>query len=336
MLRLQGRPPHRVTAAALGLCALELLVCGWAPHPLVVVAAMVLAGPVAGVACSFAQAALVGLERGTGSGKAAERAASRWALAGALGDVAAPAILVVVGSRWRATYFVGAAATAILALLILGRSRMRVGGAIKNNDDGEEPAPRFTLRELLAARPVLLTALAATACTFLDEIVLGIGALYLGDRFALAASPRSVVLGAWTVAALAGTAAVSFAVERVSTPRLLMLSGGACGLAFLGALSVGSPVAAGALLVVAAFFSSWHWPLCQALSLRAAGERPLLAGAASALWAPLELAAPFVVAAVAGLFGSPAAMALLLVQPAAVLLSGWAFDPKRRGRGGSS
>ncbi len=293
---------------------------------------MVLIGPVAGVACSFAQAALVGLERGTGNGKAAERVASRWALAGALGDVAAPAILVVVGSRWRAAYFVGAAVTATLALLILGRRTSVLSGGASDGDD-EEPAPRFTLRELLAARPVLLAALAATACTFLDEIVLGVGALYLGDRFALATSPRSVVLGAWTVAALAGTAAVSYAIERVSTPRLLMLSGGACGLAFASALSVRSPIAAGALLVVAAFFSSWHWPLCQALSLRAAGERPLLAGTASALWTPLELAAPFVVAAVAGLFGSPAAMALLLVQPVAVLLSGWAFA---RGRAGDS
>ena len=325
-MRLQRRPAHRVIAAALAVWALELAVCGWAPHPVAVVAAMVLAGPASGVACAFAQASLAGIERRAGTDKAAERTASRWALSGAIGDVVAPALLVVVGARWRAGYFVGASVAALVALLVLAKGKhasARDGGL--DDADDEPPAPRFTLRELLAARRVLLAALAATACTFLDEIVLGVGALYLDDRFTLAASPRSLVLGAWTVAALAGTAAVTVAVERTSTPRLLVISGGACGLALAGALRVDSPSAAAALLVVAAFFSSWHWPLCQALALSAAGARPLLAGAAAALWTPLELAAPFLVAAAAGTLGAPAAMALLLVQPAVVLVAGWGF-----------
>lgn len=353
LLRLQGRPPHRVVSAALAVWALEMAVCGWAPHPLAVVAAMVLAGPASGVACAFAQARLAGIERRAGIDKAAERAASRWALSGALGDVAAPALLVVVGSWWRAGYFVGAAIAVVLALLVLAKGRDAEGGRDPGDTDGDTdaetdastddgiqahahadaaaeadaqgdaPAPRFTLRELLAARRVLLAALAATACTFLDEIVLGVGALYLDDRFALAASPRSLVLGLWTVAALAGTAALTVAIERASTPRLLVISGSACGLALAAALCVDSPSVATALLVVAAFFSSWHWPLCQALALRAAGERPLLAGAAAALWQPLELAAPFAIAAAAGTLGTSAAMAILLMQPVAVVAAGW-------------
>lgn len=328
LLRLQGRPAHRVTAAALALVAIELLVCGWAPHPLAVVVAMVLAGPASGVACAFAQARLAGIERRAGSDKAAERAASRWGLSGALGDVAAPGLLVVVGARWRAGYLAGAAITVVLALLILakgGNANVEIDG----NDDNDAPAPRFTLRELLAARRVLLAALAATACTFLDEIVLGVGALYLDDRFALTTAQRSLVLAAWTASALAGSATLTVVVERASTPRLLVISGGVCGLALASALCVDSPVTAAALLVIAAFFSSWQWPLCQALALRAAGERPLLASAAGALWQPFELAAPFAVAAAAGTLGTVAAMAMLLVQPAAVMAAGWGFAEGR-------
>lgn len=331
LLRLQGKPAHRVTAAALAVFALELLVCGWAPHPLVVALAMVLAGPASGVACSFAQATLVGLERARGDGDlAAGRASTRWAFAGALGDVAAPALLVAVGSGWRSAYFVAAGVAALVALVIL---RSPAGG--KTDSPGEADTatlPPFTLRELLSARRVLLAALAASACTFLDEIVLGIGALYLEDRLALGASARSLVLGGWTVAALAGTVAVVAAVERASIARLLVVSGAACGLAFAGALVIDLPAAAAVLLVVAGFFSSWHWPLCQALALRAAGERPLLAGAAGALWGPLELAAPFAVAAVAGTLGSRLAMVLLLVQPAAIVVTGLGFG--RDGRRG--
>lgn len=329
LLRLQGKPAHRVTAAALALVAVELLVCGWAPHPLAVVVAMVLAGPASGVACAFAQAALVEIERRTNSGKAGERVASRWALSGALGDVAAPALLVVVGSRWRAGYLVGAAVTAVLALVLLAKGNDagasarcgRAGDGEARADAEHQEAPRFTLRELLASRRVLLAALAATACTFLDEIVLGVGALYLDERFALATSQRSLVVAAWTAAALAGAAAINVAVERAPTPRLLLISGGACGLAFASALCVGSPVVSAALLVIAALFSSWHWPLCQALALEAAADRPLLVSAAGALWQPLELAAPFLIAAVAGALGAPAAMALLLVQPVAMMVA---------------
>ena len=332
MLRLQGRPAHRVTAAALALVAVELLICGWVPHPVAVVVAMVLAGPASGVACAFAQASLAQIERRAGSEKAAERAATRWSLSGALGDVAAPALLVLVGARWRAGYLVGAGITALLAVLVLARGGS--AGATDADDrgevDGETPPPHFTLRELLTARRVLLAALAATACTFLDEIVLGVGALYLDDRFALAASQRSLVLGAWTAAALAGTAALTVAVERASTPRLLVISGGACGLALAGALCVNSPGTAAALLIIAAFFSSWHWPLCQSLALRAAGERPLLAGAASALWQPLELAAPFVIATAAGTLGADTAMTMLLVQPVVAMAAGWGFGASRR------
>jgi hypothetical protein len=356
LLRLQHRPPHRVVAVALSVFALELLLCGLVPHPLVVVPAMMLAGPASGVACSFAQAALTGIHRAAGRANAAERAASRWALAAALGDVAAPALLVAVGAGWRSAYLVGAAVAAVLALLVFtsathartsatearnplvaddadvddqaGRAGGR--GAVDAPAVAAAPAAPFTLRDVLAARAVLVATLAASACTFLDEIVLAIGALWLGDRLALDASARGLVLGGWTVAALLGTAAVAAAVERVPAPRLLIVSGPGCGLAFGAALLVAAPAPAAALLAVAGFFASWHWPLCQALALRAAGPRPLLAGAAAALWQPLELLAPFAVAAAAGTFGSAATMALLLLQPAAVLAAGVAFTRSRR------
>jgi fucose permease len=322
LLRLQGRAVHLVTAGALVVFAGELVACGLAPHALVLMVAMVLGGPASGVACAFAQAALVGGERAEGRANAAERAASRWALAGALGDVAAPAVLAVVAG-WRSAYLVGAAVAALLAMFVL-RSPVGAGAGV---DHADEPAvaPRFTLRELLASRRVLLAALAAAACTLLDEIVLAIGALYLADRFGLAAAGRSMVLGAWTVAALAGAFAVNLAVERATASRLMVLSGVACAIAFAAALWANSPVAATALLAIAGFFASWHWPLCEALALRAAGERPLLAAAASSLWSPLALAAPFVMAGVVGAFGSTVAMAVLLAQPLVVLTAGIGF-----------
>lgn len=311
---------------ALAVFALELLVCGLTPRPLVVVAAMLLAGPASGVACSFAQATLVGLERAAGRGDvAAERAASRWGLAAALGDVAAPALILAVGSGWRSAYVVAAGVAGVLALVIL---RTPVGAAVVRPGDDEDeaaPPPRFTLRELLASRRVLLAALAAAFCTFLDEIVLGIGALYLGDRFAMDAHDRSLVLGGWTVAALAGAAVLTVLVERVPLARLLLISGAGCGAFFASALTVDSPVVAALLLMVAGFFDAWQWPLCEALALREAGDRPLLAGAATALWSPLDLTAPFLVAAVAGTLGSRAAMMLLLVQPAVIVVAGLGF-----------
>jgi hypothetical protein len=51
----------------------------------------------------------------------------------------------------------------------------------------------------------------------------------------------------------------------------------------------------------------------------------LLAGAAAALWAPLELAAPFLVAGVVGWAGAAAAMTLLVAQPLAMILAALAF-----------
>jgi len=329
LLRLQRRPPLKVAGWGLIAFALAQLGCAVAPRASVVVLGMVLAGLASGIACSFAQAALFLHERTRGNATASERAAARWALGGALGDVAAPVLLALAGVGWRGAYATSAAITAVVGAAVLRASR---GTSTQPPGDAPAPAPppRFTWRELLHERAVLLATLAAAICTLLDEIVLGIGALWLDERFALTTGTRSLVLGGWTAATLVGIFVVNLAIERVRTTKLLLLSGVASAAAFAGALASGSPLAVAALLVVAGFFASWHWPLCEALALRASGDRPLLAAAASSLWTPFVLAAPLVVAGIAGALGTRVAMTVLLVQPLAMMVAGIAFAGARR------
>ena len=310
--KLARSAPNRVMGVALAVVALDSLAFALAPHVLVLATALLLFGVASGVACAYAESALVAAARERAGGEA--RAMSLWMLAGTAGDVAAPALVVLAGSFWRGAFFVAAA----LALALAAFCWRNVPREPLEPVDAADARP-LRARDALANRPLLVAIVAATACTLLDEIVLGFGALWLGERFGLDTDARTLVLGCFTLATLLGAAAVARLSTLVSTPSLLAFGAGACGLCHAALLFAPSPGFAALLLGASGFFAAWHYPLALALAYRAAGDRPLLAASGLALFGPIEMLAPFAVALVAEGAGATAALALLLLQPVIVL-----------------
>lgn len=278
---------------AVGPVSLALALGGW--------------GLASGVATSLAEVALVARTDDP------DRAMTRWGLAGALGDLAAPAALgavALLGGGWRE-------ATALAVLVSMANAAaVAAGPALRAGDDEQEEAPA-PLREVARNRALWAWLGAATACTLLDELLLSLGSLWLDGR-GLGVADQAAAFAALSAGMAAGHLAVDRLAGRLGPRRILLGASALCVPAFLGFLVAGPtlllPVAAALGAAIAPM-----WSLCTARAY-AVGGRPGAVAALGRLLQPAEVLAPLALGLVADAAGLAVALLLLLVQPLVVAM----------------
>lgn len=303
-----------VLAGALAAMSLGTLLVSVAHGPLALAVSLGIWGTAAGIAEATGEAALVG------DAADADRAMTRAGLSAALGDLLAPAlvgIFLASGGSWRMLM----AFTALVpAAIAIGVAR---GPALHVHADDDAPEPLWTaLRDALRDRRLLGWLLAATACTLMDEILVGLVALRLDS---LGASPvlRGAELSALAVGAAAGLLATDRWLPSAGSRAVLLASCGIASVALPAWLALGaSPLGIVALALLGVGVGPM-FPLATAAAYAGRPGRPGLVGALENGFAPLEILAPLVVGWVADRLGLEAAILALLLQPATVAAVAW-------------
>ena len=320
-----GRRARAVRTLGLALMAASLLAAAAAPSYPVLLAALALYGPGSGLGTGLAQSALAAAEPDR-----CEAALARWSLAGTLGDLLAPAVLaasVGLGLGWRGAVLAVAILTAAHALTLARAPQP----APSSDGDADEEAP---LREALrAARgtPALLGwSLAVVLCSFMDEVLVSFGALWLAARLDAGPAVRAAIFVAWELGALAGAALLARCAARFP-PRALLLASGLGSLAtHVAWLAAPHWVASAAAAAASGLFTAAHYPLLAARAYAALPGRPHVVQAVASAFSGLELLVPLAVGLAADRGGLLAAMALLAVQPAGVLVAAAWRAPRGR------
>jgi predicted MFS family arabinose efflux permease len=320
-----GRRARSFRTAGLALMALSTLAAALAPSYGVLLAALTIYGPASGLGTSLAEAALVSAQSGR-----TETVLARWSLAGALGDLVAPAALaasVALGLGWRGALIAAGLLAAVEAVLAAGAP-----GAAPDRD-GADASLRDALRAAASSPQLAGWSLAAALCGLMDEVLVAFGALWLSGHVGADATQRAAILGAWVAGSIAGAALLARVAARVRPSTLLAASGAGCAVAYAAWLSATGWIASGIALGVAGAFAAAHHPLLRARAFETLPERPHVVLAAGSLFGTVELVLPLLVGLVADRGGVLAAMLVLLAQPIAVLAAGAvARRGERRGR----
>jgi FSR family fosmidomycin resistance protein-like MFS transporter len=306
-----GRRP--LVAGSLVIMAAAIAVAALFPGAAVLSVALGVWGTAAGIGEGVAELALVHKQAHP------ERIMTRWALAGALGDLLAPVLVtgaLAAGASWREVLLATAVLPAVDALLVA------CGPDLTTPNDEEEAAEPLgtALRALFTDRVLLAWLAATTSCVFLDELLVALTAIRLE---ALGASP--LVRGASLAALATGLAVGLLASERPVArygPRRVLLAAAAVAVVALPAwIAAGvSSAGIGAAFVLGVAVGPM-WPLCTAAAYARRPDRPGLIAAVDSVVSVPELVAPLVIAAIAERFGLVPALLALLVQPVVVVLA---------------
>jgi hypothetical protein len=318
-----------VSALALAALAGAMALSAAAPNAAVLLFALALYGPASGVALAASEGTLVEAQPAQ-----RERTLTRITFAGILGDGLVPLLLIAataLGLGWRAV-----SALAALLALALAWTHWRspaLDRPFVEADDEDTPeahapalaaaARRPPLRELvrvLRTHPALVGwLLVALVADLLDEVMVAFAAAHLAEFPQATAQQRFLAIGAWTLGDVAGIVALEAALRRVRPLRLLRFAAIVAGVALLALWQTRSiPVAALALGFLGGSAITFH-PLLKARAYAALPGRPAMVNAVNALLQPAHLAAPLVLAALAGAHGTPAAIGVLCLAPALVL-----------------
>jgi fucose permease len=150
----------------------------------------------------------------------------------------------------------------------------------------------------------------------MDEALVSFGALHLA---ALGATPatRGAVLSA---AMLGAAGALAIAARVAGGMRLLLVASAGCAAAFAGFLFATSlPVNAALLVLTFALAAPLH-PIVSARAYAALPGRSTAVNVIASAMSTVELAIPFALGAIADRFGVRAALAFMIVEPAALLV----------------
>jgi FSR family fosmidomycin resistance protein-like MFS transporter len=318
LLAVDRLPRAKTASAALFGMAAASLVGAFAIDAWMIAVALAMYSLASGLSCGIAQAALV-----DGDPDRREERMAEWTLAGELGDLAAPALLViasVAGHGWR-TAMIVAGGIAALSALSIGRlelpradEELEEGAEGAEGAEGEE-AERPRLRDALANRPLLLWLFACSLCGFLDEALVAFAALFVRDRLGGDLSVQSAVIAACTIGGALGLIAMPRALKRMQPLALLAICAAGSALSYGAWLMVRSIAGSIALMFVVGFFTSAHYPLVKAQAYRSLPERSALVNAVNALFNPIDLLIPLALGLTADRFGLIAALAVLALQP---------------------
>lgn len=315
---------RRVSSVALAALAASLVLAAVAPAAWVLFLALALYGPASGVALAVAEGTLVEsrpAER--------ERTMARLTLAGAAGDLAVPlalGALAFFGLGWREGLAAGAALAMGIAVVHARSRALEVPSRFddeddEDDDDGEDGEATeggtllAALRTALATRPLLEWSFLASLTGLLDEVLVAFTMVRLAVDLDAGPVARAVAVGAWTVGGLVGVAALERWLAHAEPLRLLRLTSVASAICLLVlSLTPHVDVAIVALAALGASGAALH-PLLKARAYAALPGRPAIVNAVASALAPLDVAAPIVLAALASWGGPRAALCAILVAP---------------------
>lgn len=298
-----------VVGGGIGMATALALVAG-APGFVVLLVAFALLFPSTGAFVSLSQATLMDLEP-----ERRELNMTRWSIAGGVGAVAGPVLLVVftaVGLSWRglfATFAVVAVALTALAAATHSRVHAHAG----------RPSLRAAfgaIRRPLVARWLILLEFA----DLLLDVLLGYVALYLVDEAGASAQVGGLGVAVWTGAGLAGGFGVIALLRRVDGLRYLRASALATLMLFPAFLLVpGLPAKLVLLAFVGLATAGWYSIPKARLYDALSGQ----SGAAITLGSVAGLIAgtfPLAIGLVAEHYGIEVALWLLVAGPIVLLL----------------
>ena len=298
-----------VVVGGIGM-AVALALVSAAPGFVVLIVAFALLSPSTGAFVSLSQATLMDLEP-----ERRELNMTRWSIAGGVGAVAGPLLLVLftaLGGGWRtlfATFAVLALALTAVAASTQSRARPHAG--------------RPSVRAAVAAirRPLVVRWLVLLEfADLLLDVLLGYVALYLVDEAGASAQLGSVGVAVWTGAGLVGGLGVIVLLRRVDGLRYLRASALLTLVLFPGFLLV--PGASAKLVLLAAVglaTAGWYSIPKARLYDSLSGQ----SGAALTLGSVAGLIAgtfPLAIGLVAERYGLDAALWVLLAGPVVLLL----------------
>jgi FSR family fosmidomycin resistance protein-like MFS transporter len=244
-----------------------------------------------------------------------ERNMTRWAIAGGVGAVVGPLLVVAflrVGLGWRELFAVFAVLAFVLALVVSW-----TGVVVRPSH--ERPSVRATARGLRKPFVIRWLALLELVDLMLD-VLLGFVALYLVDEVAASDEVGSVGVAVWTGAGLVGGVGLIALLRRVDGLRYLRASAlGALALypAFL--LVPGVPTKLVLLGLLGLVTAGWY-SIPKARLYDALGGQSGAAMALGSVAGVIGGVFPLAIGAVASRFGLGAAMWLLLAAPIAMLI----------------
>ncbi|HVS12350.1 MAG TPA: hypothetical protein VMV46_00360, partial [Thermoanaerobaculia bacterium] len=247
---------------------------------------------------------------------------TRWALSATLGDLAAPLVLAAVafcGGAGRQAVVVSGALTALYAAAVARRPFPAPLAA--PSSEAQPPAPS-TWRVVAAAagnRRLLGWLSGVFLCSFLDELLLALGALHLADNLGLGAAARAGVLAAFPIGAVGGLAVCERLLARAPPRSVLAGSAACCTAAYLGWLAAPSAIWSGVLLALVGASAAPLYPIAKAQAYRALPGRPGAVNALGQLFTPAEVALPFLLGVLADRCGLLAALLVLVLQPVGIL-----------------
>ncbi len=286
-------------------------------------AATCLLFPASGAFVSLAQATWMDLEPAS-----TERNMASWVLAGSVGAVVGPLLLVGIvglGSGWRWATVVAALMTVPVLL-----SARRLQFPPPHPDT---PHLRAAVRGAIAVlreRRVLRWLTLVQLTDLLGDVFVGFSALYLVDEGGASPSIAAAGVGILSVASLLGDALVIRILRRMNGLSWLRWSAVGALVVYPAFLMVGSLAGKLILLLPLGLVRSGWYAIVQA---RLYSELPARGGTAIAVGAPADLVGvllPLAIASVAERWGLHPAMWLLLGAPIALLTllpSGGREDP---------
>ena len=325
---LADRHPRRwFVCGGLAVLGVSCLLAAVAPVYGTLVVALLVFGPASGCGVTLSQATLMDAHP-----DAREKWMVRWTLAGSLGDLATPAFvagMAWIGAGWRGAF-------AALGFLLFGYAALlwrRPFPEPLASRDPAEARPRALLDPLrrgLARRSLRVWAVATILCSLLDEILVAFGSLYLRDVVGFGIEARATVVTALMVGAVLGLLVLERLLARFDARAVLAASGVLSALALSGWLFAETLWASAAGFFATGFFAAAHYPVAQAQAYRALPEGSGSVDALLTAGGALMLPVPILLGVVADTVGLREALALLLLQPVAVL---WAALLARRRAG---
>jgi len=263
LLAPAGPRRWRVTLAGGVAFAATLVLAAVAASFWVLLAALILLYPASGAYVGLTQATLMDADPGRRAPLMA-----RWTLAGSVGSVAGPVLLIAVitaGGTWRASFGVLAVA-AVAGLVWLARCPALAAAPPGAGDLGDEDdaAPLRQAVRALRRAEVRRWLLLLEVSDLLGDVLTGFLALYLvtvaGASPALAALGVAVRLGA----GLAGDVLVIWLLERVSGRWLLRVSAMVALAAYPAFLMAGGLAVKLVILAVLSVATACWYPVIQA------------------------------------------------------------------------
>lgn len=302
---------HRVLLAGGAGVAVSFALIAVAPGFVVLLAALLLGYTAAGAFVSLAQASLVDLFPA-----ARERAMARWTLAGSIGYVVGPLLVVtagVTGAGWRGA--LGALAATSLVVAFSARSAPVTPAETRPLRTALADVGRAVRRKEVARWLATLE-----AADLLLDVFYGFLALYFVDVARTSPELAAGAVAVWTGAGLVGDAALLVVLRRVDGLAYLRVSAAAAFVVYPVFLLCDATALRLALVAALGLLNSGWYAIPQARLYGALPGRSGTAVAVGGLGGMAGAAIPIALGALAAAVGLDATMWALLAAPHALLV----------------